>query len=258
MRISCPFYRFFRFLFPRKRPSCAAFHPLFAFFGLCAICGCSTPSAFYRSPRPASYYSTHYCFEAPKQAVVSALEGFLQQQNFPLQQHDPQQHTYHTKPVAFERYGTRWQEYGHLVTLRFQIRHSTGPIDLKGLPAWALDGSPPKPPPPPERNHYPNEQAFANAQQHYFQHLDTLTTTMQQGVALAKTWQGCRLRQSTQRTLLHIDAKIRAHKLQRPFYTLDPKSPSQTVPSNRTIEYSILRIIALRIQRARFMPPLLF
>lgn len=223
-----------------------------------ALYGCSTPSSFYRAPRPASYYATHYCFEVPKQAVVDALEGFLKKQNFPLQQQDRQQHIYHTKPVVFERYGTRWQDYGHLVTLRFQVRHSAGPIDLKGLPAWALDGKAPKTPPPPERTAYPNEEAFAAAQQVYFQRLDTLTTTMQQGVALAKTWQGCRLRQSTQRTILQISAEIRAHKLQRPFYTLDPKSPSQTVPTNRTIEYTILRFIGRRVQRIRFMPPLLF
>ncbi|MCB9642816.1 MAG: hypothetical protein H6728_07030 [Myxococcales bacterium] len=223
-----------------------------------AISGCASPSAFYRNPRPASYYTAHYCFEVPEQVVIEAVEEFLKQRNFPIHRHDRPNRRYETKPVVFERYGRRWRDYGHLASLHFRVTHSKGTINLQGLPKWALDGKAPKAPKPPQRKDFPNEDAFSQAQQDYYKRLETLTDTMQRGVDLAKTWQGCRIRDSKLRTVVHITAKIRAYKLERPFYTINPKGPSSPVRSDHTIEYSILRLLARRLKRARFMPPLLY
>jgi hypothetical protein len=228
------------------------------FFGMFLFfTGCHSVDSFYLKPRPASYYTDRYCFEVSREQALAALEDFLQKQQFPLLQSDKANGRYQTKPIQMTRFG-RNPEKGYVIGLEIALIASQGKLDLRGIPDWAIsEQRAPKMPPPPQRQDFPTEEAHANALQQYQEQLEKLGEAMEKGVALAKEWQGCRLRESTQRALFTLRAEIRAYPLKPPFYTLDLQQKPIRILSDKTFEYSILREIGKRLQKRRFMPPLL-
>lgn len=245
-----------------KRPP---FRPLFLrSLSLCLSLGllvglsaCQTVASFYQRPRPASYYTTHYCFEVPRQELWEAAVWLVETYHLPLLRSSPEQGLLVTKPVQIAHLGND-PDLGYTAALHFRVEFSQGPLDLQGLPMWAIgEGKQPATPEAPQKENFPSEEAYLQAQQRYQEAVEALTTAMSRGVALGKTWQGCRLQGSLPRARLTIDATLLAYPLKRPFYTIDLSKPPKPLRSDRSLEYTALRRIGKKLGRLRFMPPLL-
>lgn len=224
---------------------------LLASGALSLLTGCKSVGSFYTRPRPASYYTKHYCFELPKTKALDAVKWFVKRYHYPVQKGTQAQDTIQTQPVHMPRF-SRNREFGYTIGLRFRVTEHKGKLSLKHIPAWVFQKKTPKAPTLPQRKDYPNTDAFNKAVEAYQKRLQTLIRGQSLGVELMKKWRGCDVRTSTLRTLIVVDTQILAYPLDG-FGNLKRKVKAKTIRSNLSLEYSILRVLGWRLGRIRYM-----
>lgn len=223
---------------------------LFSFF----FGGCRVVGEFYTRPRPASFYSQHYCFDITHKEARKAVLWFVKRYRYPIQKEDKAKGTLNTKPVVMSRY-SRNPNFAYEVGLDFQIKEHRGKLSLKHLPPWVFSKKLPPLPKQPQREKFPNEDAFDQAQERYMQALINRNKKLTEGVSLMRTWRGCDIRKAELRTIIQVKASLTRYPYAA-FGKLNRKK-AKKIRSNLSLEYSILRVLGHRLKRLRFMPRLL-
>lgn len=222
-----------------------------------SLTDCTNVGKFYtRRIRPASYYVNRYCFEIPQSKINGVVGWMLRKYNFPVVTEDRSKGLFVTKPVYMERY-SRNPDWGYKVALRIKVSEEKGKLDLKGVPVWALKGkNAPKMPPYPKRADFKTREAYFAAQEAHNKKQTQLLELSAKGFKLLKQWEGCNIHSATLRTIVEVKASFRAYPLGA-FDTLSEKGSCQ-ITSDNSLEHSIIRVIAWRLGRLKFVPVMMY
>jgi hypothetical protein len=205
--------------------------------------------------RPASYYVNRYCFEMEPARIKQAIAWLLPKYHFPVDTIDHAKGLYKTKAVHMPRL-SRNPEWGYTVALVIKVESSKGKINLGKVPSWAIEGKQPSMPPPPQRSQFPTAEAYYKAQNEHIKKQTQLLEQSAMGYKVMKKWEGCKLKTSTNRTIVSVKSILHAYPLTR-FDTLDRKKGCQT-SSDRSLEHAIIRVLAWRIKKLKFVPEMLY
>lgn len=229
------------------------------FVGLCLILlnsGCTTVGTFYSNRiRPASYYTDRYCFEGPPDKIHTIVRWMLKKYKFPLLPKRSTKGIYITKPVHMPRY-SRNPDWGYTVGFHIRIQEYKGVISREDLPAWAYKGKQPKLPPYPKRKEYTTVEAYHTAQTRYAHQQQKLLLLSARGYQLAKKWEGCDLEKSKHRTVVSIQTQLMAHPLGA--FDIINTQKGCKVKSDRSLEHAMIRVIAWKLGRLKFVPVMLY